>query len=114
MSLHRAVFEVHVFLSCDLLTSRTATGLTVLNGKGKIVITAEQLRLDFYSDGELVLSANARNLMRFEHTREKAEVGEGEEEESEDEPGMWEESFGGNTDSKPRGPQGRISLSVSG
>ena len=106
-------FEVHAFQSGDFWFSRTATGLTVLNGKGKIVVTAEPLRLDFYSDGELVLSANARNLMRFEHSREKAEVGEGEEEEGEDnEPGMWEESFGGNTDSKPRGPQGRISPSV--
>ena len=30
--------------------------------------------------------------------------GEGGEEDNE--PGMWEESFGGNTDSKPHGPQG--------
>ena len=94
--------------------SRSDTGLTVTNGKGKVVVTAEPLRLDFYSDGELVLSANARNLMRFEHTREKKEKVEGEEEGNEaedDEPGMWEESFGGNTDSKPHGPQGWISSS---
>ena len=75
-----------------------------------MVVTAQPLRLDFYSDGELVLSANARNLMRFEHTREKKEKVEGDEGEEgegeEDEPGMWEESFGGNTDSKPHGPQG--------
>ena len=45
--------------------SRSDTGLTVTNGKGKVVVTAEPLRLDFYSDGELVLSANARNLMRL-------------------------------------------------
>ena len=57
----------------SLSSSRSSTGFTVKNGKGKVVVTAQPLRLDFYSDGELVLSANARNLMRFEHTREKKE-----------------------------------------
>ena len=37
--------------------------------------------------------------MRFEATKEKTE------ENNNDEQGTWEENFGGNTDSKPRGPQ---------
>ena len=51
---------------CNPRASRSTTGLAITNGKGKVVVTAEPLRLDFYSDGELVLSANARNLMRFD------------------------------------------------
>jgi len=66
----------------------------------KITINFNPFRLDFYSGGNLVLSANSRGLMRFEHLREKIEGGE----ENDTEPGMWEESFGGHTDSKPNGP----------
>ena len=64
---------------------------------------ASPFRLDFYSKGELVLSANSEGLLRFEHTRTKPEEGE-ENREQDNQPGMWEESFGGNTDSKPNGP----------
>jgi alpha 1,3-glucosidase len=89
---------------------RTDTGLTLHNGPNKVVVTASPLRLDFYSNGALTLTANARNLMRFEHTRAKAQDGgAGEAEQAEnaadDDPNMWEESFSGNTDSKPHGPQ---------
>ncbi len=83
------------------------------DGDTRVVVAGNPFRADFYSDDTLVLSANARGLLRFEHTRrkksEEAEGG-GEDEsvdtENNDEPGMWEETFGGNTDSKPHGPQG--------
>ncbi len=128
------------------LTGQTDEGFTLVNEQGdKLVVQAKPFRVDAYSDGVLVLSGNARGLLRFEHTRQKPE-GDGTEEgevekpmeeeeedldniseedddlqleqkkeerkprppaaeESDNEPGMWEESFGGNTDSKPDGPQ---------
>jgi len=63
----------------------------------KVNIVFKPFRMDFYSGGELVMSANSRGMMRFEHLREKVD---GEETEA----GMWEETFGGHTDSKPNGP----------
>jgi alpha 1,3-glucosidase len=69
------------------------------SGKNKVEVKYSPLRLDFYSDGILVISANARQLLRFEATKEKTE------ENNNDDYGTWEESFGGNTDSKPHGPQ---------
>ena len=81
------------------LESQDDKGFTLVSGKNKIVVANSPFRLDFYSDGVLVISANARQLMRFEVTKEKTE------ENNNDEQGTWEESFSGNTDSKPRGPQ---------
>ena len=74
-------------------------GFTLVSGKNKLEVVNSPLRMDFYSDGVLVVSANTRQLMKFEATKEKTE------ENNNDEHGTWEESFGGNTDSKPRGPQ---------
>ncbi len=78
---------------------KTDKSLTLTSGQNKLVVNISPLRLDFYSDGVLVLSANARHLLRFEATKEKTE------ENNNDEAGTWEETFGGNTDSKPHGPQ---------
>ena len=74
-------------------------GFTLVAGKNKVEVTNSPLRMDFFSDNILVVSANARQLMKFEPTKEKTE------ENNNDDQGTWEESFGGNTDSKPRGPQ---------
>ena len=74
-------------------------GFVLASGKNKVEVTNSPFRMDFYSDNVLVVSANARQLLRFEATKEKTE------ENNNDEAGTWEESFGGNTDSKPRGPQ---------
>ena len=74
-------------------------GFTLVSGKHRVQVAQSPVRMDFYSDEILVISANARQLMRFEPTKEKTE------ENNNDEAGTWEENFGGNTDSKPRGPQ---------
>ena len=74
-------------------------GFTLVSGKNKVEVTNTPLRMDFYSGAILVVSANARQLLKFEPTKEKTE------ENNNDEQGTWEETFGGNTDSKPRGPQ---------
>lgn len=80
-----------------------------LGEASKCILHYKPLRVDFYSGDKLVLSTNARGMMKFEHLRNKngaAEAGEGGEvlEEAEDEPDMWQESYGGHTDSKPNGP----------
>ena len=42
---------------------------TITSGKDKIEVVNSPFRMDFYSDGVLVVSANARQLMRFEATK---------------------------------------------
>ena len=90
-----------IFLQLDTMTLEKSNdkGFTLVAGKNKVEVTNSPLRMDFFSDNILVVSANARQLMKFEPTKEKTE------ENNNDEQGTWEESFGGNTDSKPRGPQ---------
>lgn len=53
--------------------------------------------MDFYSGDKLVISTNARGMMKFEHLREKNEE-TGRAVEAENEPDMWEESYGGHPD----------------
>ncbi|CAJ2507340.1 Uu.00g085260.m01.CDS01 [Anthostomella pinea] len=90
-------------------------------------IRFEPYSIEFKRGGESQIKLNDRGLMNLEHWRpkvekpapEKKEGEEGEEEQkdeenkedtvavnpSEDESTWWEETFGGNTDSKPRGPE---------
>ncbi|KAI1415365.1 glycoside hydrolase family 31 protein [Hypoxylon sp. FL1857] len=86
-------------------------------------INYEPYSIEFKRDGVAHIKLNDRGLMNMEHWRpkiekpappEKTEGEEGQEEKkeetpevapSEDESTWWEETFGGNTDSKPRGPE---------
>ncbi|KAI0002294.1 glycoside hydrolase family 31 protein [Xylariaceae sp. FL0662B] len=91
-------------------------------------IKYEPYSIEFRRDGVTQIKFNDRGLMNMEHWRpkvekpapEKKEGEEGEEEKkeetpevtpesevtpSEDESTWWDETFGGNTDSKPRGPE---------
>lgn len=96
-------------------------------GKFQAVIRHKPFGIDFLRDGEVQIKLNERGLMNVEHWRKKVEkAGETKpevetksvdpEEADEDdvappetpligEDTWWEESFGGNTDSKPRGPE---------
>lgn len=86
---------------------------TIRYGPGQklqAVIRHKPFSLDFKRDGHTEVKFNDRNLMNYEHWRPKIEKeqAEGSEEkapETEDESTWWEETFGGNTDSKPRGPE---------
>lgn len=87
-------------------------GVTLgLGGISKAVLTYNPLRIDFYHGDKLLLSSNARGMLKYEHSRHKAgsveavEGGQEELEPQQEEPNMWEESYGGHTDSKPNGPQ---------
>jgi alpha 1,3-glucosidase len=53
----------------------TEDGFSVLLGSNKMVVYAKPLKMDFYSDGVLVVSANARGLMKFEQFRARKEEG---------------------------------------
>ena len=77
----------------------------------RAVIRHDPFSIEFFRGDELHIKLNGKGLMNVEHWRpkaEKVEQMEGEKknaEEGEDESTWWEETFGGNTDSKPRGPE---------
>lgn len=93
--------------------------------KFEAVIRHAPFGVDFKRDGETQIKFNDRGLMNVEHWRpkldkpalekkegeeekkegEEAVVAETDKEMAEDESTWWDESFGGNTDSKPRGPE---------
>ncbi|PMD37198.1 glycoside hydrolase family 31 protein [Hyaloscypha variabilis F] len=87
------------------------------DGKFEAVITYAPFGIDFKRDDTTQIKFNDRGLLNVEHWRPKIdkpvpEVKEGEEAPAtpevpagEDESTWWDESFGGNTDSKPRGPE---------
>lgn len=45
--------------------------VTLTAGANRVVITKEPLRLDFYANDVLSVTANGKGLMRFEHYRER-------------------------------------------
>lgn len=114
------------------LSSDAAKGTTVVKyGPGGIfeaVIKHAPFGLDFRRDGTTHVQFNERGLLNMEHWRAKTEPppppekkeGEGEgpappppeDPNAEDESTWWEESFGGNTDTKPRGPES-VALDIS-
>ena len=98
----------------------TSTKETLVNygpeNRYRAVINHSPLSVDFFRDDQLHVRLNGKGLMNMEQWRpkvEKPEIKEGEEpkdegpavEQGEDESTWWEETFGGNTDSKPKGPE---------
>lgn len=75
------------------------TIITYGNGY-KVIIKHSPFSIDFVRDEQIQVKLNADGLINVEHWRAKTDA-----ETSEDETTWWEESFGGNTDSKPRGPE---------
>ena len=77
----------------------------------RAVIHHDPFSLEFFRDDELHIKLNGKGLLNIEHWRpkvEKAEQVQGKKErteEGDDESTWWDETFGGNTDSKPRGPE---------
>lgn len=99
---------------------KDSTSITYANGRHELKIQHRPILLTFLRDGQPHIVINERGLLNMEHFRLKtvdAETVEGEGEDavvevkeelfpgflSEDEDGMWEEAFGGKTDSKPKG-----------
>ena len=86
------------------------------NNRYRVVIGHSPFSLDFFRDDVLHVKLNGKGLMNMEQWRPKvekpgnqegAEPKEGEQpvEQGEEEGTWWEETFGGNTDSKPKGPE---------
>lgn len=101
------------------LENKDDSSFTVTFGKHRAIVRATPLVVEVYSNGQLVLVANARGLLRFEHYRPRGSpndagepAGDNQNEaEKEDSPkadddmeGAWEETFKGHTDSKKHGP----------
>ncbi|KAI7490473.1 putative alpha glucosidase II, alpha subunit [Hortaea werneckii] len=117
-------------VSKDAATSKdTEAGTTkVVYGPGskfEAIIRHSPFGVDFKRDGETQIRFNDRGLMNVEHWRkqvekpkeekkegEEAVVAESDKEIAEDESTWWDESFGGATDTKPRGPEA-VALDVS-
>lgn len=83
------------------------------NGSYKLVLTHKPFGAAFFSGDEKQVELNGRGFMNVEHWRPKVDKPKGDENETEakdvqtqeDESTWWEETFGGNTDSKPKGPE---------
>jgi alpha 1,3-glucosidase len=52
---------------------KTTEFISVKAGANRVTIHAIPFRVDLFSEDQLVISANARGLMRFEHIRPKPE-----------------------------------------
>jgi alpha 1,3-glucosidase len=93
-------------------------------GEFEAVIYHSPFRIDFKRDGHTQIQFNDRGLLNVEQWRKQVEKKEPEKKEGEEtpvestpEPGedestWWDESFGGNTDTKPRGPES-VALDIS-
>lgn len=102
------------------------------DSKFEAIIKFAPFSIDFKRDGNTQIKFNDRGLLNVEHWRPKVDKVEPEKKEGEAEAGAeteaekkteeepkgedestwWDESFGGNTDSKPRGPES-VALDIS-
>jgi mannosyl-oligosaccharide alpha-1,3-glucosidase len=96
--------------------SQTEAGLTTVqygpNKRFEAIIRHSPFEIEFRRDGETHIKFNDRGLFNLEHWRPKTEEGDIKLEGDDDQSTWWDESFGGNTDSKPRGPES-VGLDIS-
>lgn len=83
----------------------------------KAVVKHSPFAIDFYRDDQIHIKFNGKGFLNFEQWRPKVEPVQSQSEEGkeatstsepetkEDESTWWDEIFGGNTDSKPKGPE---------
>lgn len=93
------------------LNADTESGLTkILYGPGEkyqAVIHHSPFNVEFQRDGETHVQFNHKGYFNMEEWRPKVDG-----DTNEDQSNWWEETFGGNTDSKPRGPES-VGLDIS-
>ena len=75
-------------------------------------IRHDPFSIDFQRDGETQVIFNHRGFLNIEHWRSQIEDNDGHEAGADGQSTWWEESFGGNTDTKPKGPES-IALDIS-
>lgn len=54
-----------------IVESRTDTKAIIVSGRNKVILQASPLKIEFYQDELVVVTLNAKGLMRFEHLRPK-------------------------------------------
>lgn len=100
---------------CATLNPEMESGFTkVLYGpenKFQAIIRHAPFDVQFQRDGQTHVQFNNKGYLNVEHWRPKVDHPEGDGEKGKEET-WWEETFGGNTDSKPRGPES-IGLDIS-
>lgn len=62
-----------MFLDRLNIIEKTAEFISLSAGANRVTVYAIPFRVDLFSGDQLVISANARGLMRFEHIRQKPE-----------------------------------------
>ena len=62
-----------MFLDRLNIIEKTAEFVSLSAGTNRVTVHAIPFRVDLFSGDKLVISANARGLMRFEHMRRKPE-----------------------------------------
>ena len=116
-----------IFIGAGLDKGDSSTKVTYNYGQNDVVIQHKPFKVTLFRGGEAQIVLNERNFMNIEHWRAKEEKKvekkveeaekeaekEGEKKEAEEEKKVeesgpdqstwWDESFGGNTDSKPKG-----------
>ncbi|KAI2793897.1 Glucosidase 2 subunit alpha [Penicillium oxalicum] len=89
------------------LDAQAETGFTKIvygpNDSFEAIIRHSPFEVEFLRDGQPQIQLNKQGYFNVEHWRPKLD--DKERESGEDESTWWEESFGSNTDSKPRGPE---------
>ncbi|KAL5355356.1 glycosyl hydrolases family 31-domain-containing protein [Aspergillus floccosus] len=91
------------------LSSESEAGYTKISygpdNKFQAIIRHAPFSMEFQRDGETHVQLNSKGFLNLEHWRPKVDAPEGTDGSQEDQSTWWEETFGGNTDSKPRGPE---------
>ncbi|SPO06023.1 related to glucosidase II, alpha subunit [Cephalotrichum gorgonifer] len=97
------------------VASQDTSSITVQYGPSsnfQALIKFSPFSVDFQRDGVTQVRFNEQGWMNMEHWRPKvekkdgeADAADGEVSTGEDESTWWDESFGGNTDTKPKGPE---------
>lgn len=65
-----AISNCLLFFSFEVV-DRSAQGVTVKFGSHRAVVSAKPLKIDVYNGDDLVVSTNARGLLKFEQYRSK-------------------------------------------
>ena len=82
------------------------------NQRSTAIIRHDPFSIDFQRDGEAQILFNHRAFLNIEHWRSKDNEGDTQNTGADDQSTWWEESFGGNTDTKPKGPES-VALDIS-
>jgi mannosyl-oligosaccharide alpha-1,3-glucosidase len=107
-----------------IIDSEDPLVLDIVFDDNEILVYCSPFRIEFYRNNDAVVILNERGLFNFEHLREKedkaqpplvdqsSEGGSADvpESENKEEEGLWEETFNGKVDAKPRGKKWRINF----